>query len=80
MTAPVLTRKPRTHFAITKSDDTKFHKPTRVYVGGTGNVNCVDWNGNTALYTAVPAGTELPVEVSQVLSTSTTATAMVGCY
>jgi hypothetical protein len=72
---------PTKHFAITKSDSTKFHKPTRVYVGGTGNVNCVDWGtGTTVLYTAVPAGTILPVLVEQILSTSTTATLMVGTY
>jgi hypothetical protein len=80
MPAPVLTRKPRRHFAITKSDTTKFPFASQVYVGGTGNVNAVDRFGVTVLYTAVPAGTLLPGEYEQVLETSTTATAMVGLY
>jgi hypothetical protein len=73
-------RFPRRHFAVTPSDTTKFPFPSRIYVGGTGNVNAVDCFGTTVLYTAVPVGTVLPGEYEQVLATSTTATLMVGVY
>lgn len=71
----------RKHFAITPSDDTKFHKPITVYVGVTGHVNVVDWqSGATVLYKNFPQGNTLPIQVEKVLSTSTTATDLVGLY
>ena len=81
MAAPVVPRYPRKHFAITASDSVKFHKPTTVYVGVTGNVAVKDWHSNTTVtYVGVPAGSTLPVEVEQVMATNTTATSLVGIY
>lgn len=66
---------------ITKSDTgTLPHPPSLVYVGGTGNVNVLTARGDTILFSGVPAGTVLPVQVRQVLSTNTTATLMVALY
>lgn len=48
------------------------------YVGGTGDVNMVTSRGTTLLFKAVPAGTTIRIGVSQILSTSTTATNIVG--
>ena len=45
-----------------------------LYVGGAGNLNVVTIGDDTVLFNAVPAGSFLPVQVKQVLSTSTTAT------
>jgi hypothetical protein len=45
-----------------------------LYVGGAGNVNVVTIGNDTVLFNAVPAGSFLPVQVKQVLASSTTAT------
>lgn len=50
-----------------------------LYVGGAGNVAVVMSQGSTPVtFTAVPAGTILPIAVQKVMSTNTTATAIVG--
>lgn len=70
-------------FVITKSDSTVFGATaatavTRgIYVGVTGNINIVTEGGSTVLFSNVPVGI-LPVRATQVLSTSTTASSMVG--
>lgn len=48
-----------------------------LYVGGAGNVVVRDMQGTVVTFTAVPAGTILPVMVDQVRA-ATTATAIVG--
>lgn len=67
-------------FAVTPSDSVNFTQGTirGLYVGGTGNVSLVTGNGNTVLFSAIPAGTFLPVLCSRVNSTATTATLIVG--
>lgn len=68
-------------FAITKSDVTVFAQPTRaVYVGGVGNVAVTYLDGTTDTLLAVPTGTMLPISVTQVLSTGTSATNISGLY
>lgn len=70
-------------FAITASDATVFGDTaatavTRgIYVGVTGDINIVTDGGSTVLFSNVPVGV-LPVRAKQVLSTSTTASSMVG--
>lgn len=50
-----------------------------LWVGGAGNVAIKGINGNTAVtLVGVPAGTLLPVAVSRVMATNTTATNIVG--
>ncbi len=51
-----------------------------VYVGGGGNLNCINYDGTTVLFTAVPTGTVLPIRPRIIKSTSTTASALVGLY
>ena len=78
-------------FAITPNDATVFppnasSSSTRVqvtralWIGGAGNLNVTMISGDAALFSGVPAGTILPIQVKQVLSTNTTATLILGLY
>lgn len=66
--------------AITKSDATIIPTTRGIYVGGAGDINVRMAGGSTVLFSAVPVGTVLPIQVDKVLSTSTTATLMVALY
>lgn len=66
-------------FAVTPSDVTVFSPEARgLYVGGAGNVAVVTKGGTTVTFTGVAAGTVLPIRVTKVMSTNTTATAIIG--
>lgn len=74
-------------FVITPSNVTVFDNvganppPARsIYVGGAGNLTCIMSDDSSVLFSAVPAGTILPITVKQVLSTGTTATLLIGLY
>lgn len=61
------------------SDSITYAPPLRaVFVGGLGNVTVVTPAGQTVTFTAVAAGTLLPVQCQQVKATLTTATLIVG--
>jgi len=61
--------------AVTPSDTVDLPVLTRgIYVGGAGDVVVVFKNDATATFTAVPAGTLLPVAARRINSTGTTAT------
>jgi hypothetical protein len=67
--------------AITKSDSTVYSPPPRmVYVGGVGDLAVVDANGVNTVFKAVPTGTTLLIRPSQIMSTNTTATNIVGMF
>lgn len=51
-----------------------------IYVGVAGDVTVETVGGDTETFTAVPAGTFIPVMVKRVNSTSTTATNMVALW
>lgn len=58
-------------------------RPTRgVLVGGAGNLTCIFADGSTALLTipATACGQVLPIAVSRVMSTGTTATLIVALF
>lgn len=63
-------------FAVTPSDTTVFDSTHRaLYVGGAGDVKVrMVRDGTTLTFSAVPAGTILPVSVDKVFATGTTAT------
>lgn len=65
--------------AVTPSDSTVLPMTRGLYVGVGGNVAVTDINGSVT-YVGVGAGTILPVQVSQVLSTGTTASSIVALY
>jgi len=65
--------------AVTKSDATVFSPPARgIHVGGTGAIQVDMAGGQTAvLFSGIPSGTFLPLAVTKIYSTNTTATLMV---
>jgi hypothetical protein len=68
--------------AVTPSDTTPLTRVSRgLYVGGAGNVAALMADGDTPLvFTAVPAGSILPICCRRINSTNTTATTMVALY
>ncbi len=67
--------------AVTPSDSTDLAFTSRaLYVGGAGNIVVTMAGGGDVTFTAVPAGSILPVRVTRVKATSTTATAIVNLY
>lgn len=66
---------------ITKSDSTVLSGLRALWIGGAGNVAILASDDSAAVtLTAVPAGTLLPISAKKVMSTNTTATAIVGIY
>lgn len=67
--------------AITTSDTATSDDPTRgIYVGGSGNIKVDMVSGGTVTFSAVAAGTILPIQVTRVYATGTTATLLIGLY
>lgn len=75
-TGEPLSSQPGRGAAVTPSDVTTFANST-LYVGGVGDVAVKTAGGDTVTLVAVPAGSFVPVLVTQVLSTGTTATSIV---
>lgn len=67
--------------AVTPSDSTDLAFNSRaLYIGGAGNLVVTMVGGGDVTFTAVPAGSILPIRVSRVKATSTTATSIVNLY
>lgn len=67
--------------AVTPSDSTDLAYTSRaLYVGGAGNIVVTMAGGGDVTFAAVPAGSILPVRVTRVKSTSTTATSIINLY
>jgi hypothetical protein len=67
--------------AVTKSDSTVLRTTRALWVGGAGDVDVIFAEGTTAVTLAgIAAGTILPVQVTKVMSTNTTATSIVALY
>lgn len=67
--------------AVTKSDSANLTNVSRgIYVGGTGDVAAVMQDGAVLTFSAVPAGTLLPIRCIRINSTNTTATLMLALY
>ena len=69
-------------FAVTPADGTDLlNGPTRaVFVTVGGNVNVQLLGGGTAVLTTLVAGQILPIAVTRILATSTTATGIFALY
>jgi hypothetical protein len=67
--------------AVTKSDTTNLGAVRAFYIGGVGDV-ALKANAFTpaVTFSAVPAGTLLPVSAQIVMSTGTTATLIIALY
>ena len=70
----------RSAVAVTTSDATIIPTTDALYVGGAGNIAVTMKNGDTVTFTGVPVGTTLPIAVTQVKATSTTATLILALY
>lgn len=67
--------------AITPNDSTDLVNVSRaIYVGGAGDLVVTPYGGGSNVTLAVVAGAVLPIRVSRVLSTGTTATGLVNLY
>ena len=64
---------------ITTSDTVTFN-PSVLYVGVGGNIRVQTAQGTDIVFSAVPAGFILPVQVIRVYATNTTASSMVRIY
>lgn len=64
----------------TTAGDGNAKAPKALYVGGAGNLVAVQPDGRVVTFTGVPAGSVLPITVTRVNATSTTATAIVALY
>jgi hypothetical protein len=65
--------------AVTPSDSVVIPMTRALYVGVGGNVRVTDINDNVT-YANVPSGSILPVQVSRVFATNTTASSIVALY
>lgn len=71
---------PATHVtAITPNDSTTFSATRALYIGSGGNLRVLTVDNDTITFTAVPIGI-LPIRVTKVFSTSTTASSILGLY
>ena len=66
--------------AVTPSNTVDLPNPSVIYVGTTGNIQVNTANGDTVTFSSVPSGSVLPVQVTRVWATSTTAINMVSIY
>jgi hypothetical protein len=78
--SPTFPQYPGAAGAVTTSDTVNFNTPSIIYVGVSGNVRVLTAQGDDVTFTAVLAGTIIPVQVSRVFATSTTATNMTRIY
>jgi hypothetical protein len=61
--------------AVTPSDSVDLVNMSRaLWVGGAGNISVIMHSGATVTFSGIAAGTLLPIRVSRVRSTGTTAT------
>lgn len=68
-------------FAITASNDTDLARETRaIYVGASGDLAVIMADGTEVTLAGIAAGSLLPLRLSRVKATNTTATELVGLY
>ena len=70
------------YFSVTPHDSNNFTEGEvrALYVGGAGDLAAVSAAGDTVTFSAVAAGSVLPIRAVRVNSTNTTATNIVGLY
>ena len=67
--------------SVTPSDSTDLDRRTKgVWIGGAGDMSVVMHNGQTVTFAGILGGSLLPIAVSRINSTGTTATAIVALY
>lgn len=66
--------------AVTTSDTTNIPPTRGLYIGSAGNVVVDMAYGTTITFVGVQGGTVLPVQVTRIYATNTTATNIVALY
>lgn len=66
--------------AVTPSDATVLRTTRGLYIGGAGNVAVTMFSGDVVTFTAPVLGTILPLVVTKVMATNTSATLIVALY
>jgi hypothetical protein len=66
--------------AVTLSDSTVLENTRGVYVGGAGDLKVSMVEGGDVTFSAVPAGTVLPIQITKAWSTGSTATLVLALY
>jgi hypothetical protein len=67
--------------AITPNDSTVLDPtPKGIYVGVSGDIAVIMEDASVVTFPSVPAGIILPVSVSRVKATGTTASGLIGLY
>jgi hypothetical protein len=66
--------------ALTKSDSTVIPVCRALYIGGAGDVAVVTANGSTVTFSGAVAGSIIPIAVTKLMSTNTTATLVLALY
>lgn len=66
--------------AVTPSDTNNLATPSVIWVGTAGNVKVTTAQGTDVVFTSVPGGTVLPVQVIRVWATGTAATNIVRIF
>lgn len=72
----IISLQAETAIQVTANDSATFN-PSNIWVGTGGNVKIVDAFGNTSTFTNVSDGSILPVLVSKIFFTDTTASGFV---
>lgn len=76
-----LTSPPENGVNISPADDISIEQVTRaLYVGGAGHLRVQMLGGEIVTLANVPAGSLMPLRVTHVFQTGTTATALVGFW
>jgi hypothetical protein len=77
-----LTSDPATNAVlVSPNDSTDLTYVSRaVYVGTGGNMKVTMQDSGTVLFTGVPSGTTLPIRVSRIWSTTTTASTIINLF
>ena len=75
-----VTQYPSNAKALTASDTDTFDTAVMVYVGSGGNVAVTTAAGVSVTFVGVPTGSFVPVKVTAVKSTGTTASSLVAVY
>ena len=66
--------------AVTTSDSTTIPATRVLWVGGAGNLAVTTKRGTVVTFTGVPAGVLIPIQVTKVMATNTTATTILALY
>jgi hypothetical protein len=79
--SPSLTAPASNATPVTPSDSVDLPTSARsLYVGGGGNVTVIDVSGNQSTFMNVQPGSIIPLRVSKVLVTGTTATSILALW